>query len=359
MDLETAKTRQHSDREAYALRDPSLKQMSAPLNNQRWGQEERFMSTGMFAARTDIQELTHSRFGINYNFPINVILMQPTTRHETFLERSDYVDFESKSRLRNWPISVKNKTYFVDPAIFSKNSDYFRILMGNKFFMEGAVRLLKIQDESPEDILTLITVISPNSLGLYPDPIDERNVCTVLRLCDKYLMPNLKQNCVDFLREYRPGAQSLPEVFHLFYHLCFSLNAEYVHDPSLADAAVEAMFTCLSDLSNPLNISQFYKFLTRLQQKGGDKNIENVKRVADAVLHGGAIFRHRISFNEEVQGLGCHQCSMRPRNRQSRSKNRKPFVLSLCKSCNREVCVQCRRSLCSRLFEEWINELRS
>lgn len=310
-------------------------------------------------AHTRVQQAAHSRFGINDNYPVNVILMQPTTSHETFLERSDYVDFESTSKLRNWPISVGEKTFFVDPAIFSRNSDYFRILMGNKFFIESAVGMLRIQDESPEDILTLITVISPNCLGLYPDVIDEKNICTVLRLCDKYLMTNLKQNCVDFLREYHPETRLQTDVFHLFYHLCFSLNAEYEHDYELADAAVETMFNCLSALSNPTNVAEFYKFLTKLQRKSSDKESENVKRVADAVLHGGAIFKHRISFNEEVQGLGCNQCSMRPRTRQSRSKHRKPFILSLCKSCNREVCVQCRHSLCSRLFEEWINELRS
>lgn len=312
--------------------------------------------------RSDVKhpEPTYSRFGINNSFPINVILMQPTTNHETFLERSDYVDFESSSSLRTWPFSVSEKTFFVDPTIFSRNSDYFRILMESKVFIEGADRILRIQDESPEDVLTMITVISPNSLGLYPDAIDEQNVCTVLRLCDKYLMTNLKQNCIDFLREYRPDCQPLAEVFHLFYHLCFSLNAEYEHDVLLADVAIDAMFICLSELSNPLNVAQFYRFLTKLQLKNAaDKKRENVKRVADAVLHGGAIFRHRISFNEEVQGLGCHQCSMRPPTRQSRAKSRKPFVLSLCKSCNREVCVKCRRGLCSRLFEEWINELRS
>lgn len=44
--------------------------------------------------------------------------------------------------------------------------------MENKFFLEGAIKQLNILDESPEDILKLITVISPNSLGLYPDVID-------------------------------------------------------------------------------------------------------------------------------------------------------------------------------------------
>uniref|UniRef100_A0A1I7UQF2 BTB domain-containing protein n=1 Tax=Caenorhabditis tropicalis TaxID=1561998 RepID=A0A1I7UQF2_9PELO len=321
-----------------------------------------------------VQEPTHSRFGINNNFPIDVILMQPTTSHETFLERSDYVDFESRSRLRNWPISVGEKIFYVDAAIFSKHSEYFRILMENTTFVENTNGLLKIQDESPEDILTLISVLSPNSLGLYPDAIDERNVCKVLRLSDKYLMGNLKHNCIDYLREYRPNAQCLSDTFHLFYHLCFSLNVEYEHDATLADVAIEAMYSCLSELSNPQNVSDFYQFLLNLQKSSSQDEIVNLKRVADAVLHGGAIFRHRISFNEEVQGLGCHQCSMRPRTRQSRSKNSihhfsikyilvifpgKPFILSLCKSCNREVCAQCRRSLCPSLFEEWINELRS
>lgn len=285
--------------------------------------------------------------------------MQPTTSHETFLEGSDYVDFESTSKLRNWPIIVGNQKYFVDPAIFARNSDYFRILMENKFFLEGAIKQLNILDESPEDILKLITVISPNSLGLYPDVIDEQNVCTVLRLCDKYLMTNLKQNCVDYLKDYNPDSREPTDIFHLFYHLCFSLNAEYEHDHSLADVALEAMFVCLVELFNSTNVTKFYRFLIELQRKSGEKDSENLKRVTDAVLHGGSIFKHRISFSEEVQGLGCHQCSMRPPARQSRSKNRKSFVLYLCKSCNREVCVQCRRSLCSRLFEDWINELRS
>uniref|UniRef100_A0A8R1DK05 BTB domain-containing protein n=1 Tax=Caenorhabditis japonica TaxID=281687 RepID=A0A8R1DK05_CAEJA len=306
-------------------------------------------------------ESLNTRFGINNNnFPVNIILMQPTTSHETFLDGSDYVDFESSSRSRNWPISVGEKTFFVDPIIFSRNSDYFRILMENKSFLEGAIGLLTIHDESPEDIYTLITAISPNCLGLYPDSINERNVCTVLRLCDKYLMPNLKRNCIDYLIEYHPVSQAVSEVFFLFYQLCFSLNSEYDHDVVLADVAVDTMFVCLVELCSPTNITEFTRLLFDLQKKGGSaKDIKNVKRVADAVFHGGALFRHRISFNEEVQGLGCHQCSMLPPIRQSRSKNRKPFVLSLCKSCNREVCVHCRRKLCQRLFEEWINELRS
>lgn len=306
------------------------------------------------------EEQMQSRFGIKDSFPVNVILMQPTTSHETFLERSDYVDFEATSKLRNWPICVGDKRFFVDPTIFARNSDYFRIIMENTFFVEGAIRQLRIRDETADDVRTLISVISPNSLGMYPDPIDERNIATVLRLCDKYLMTNLKHSCIDFLREYRPDPHTASEAFHLFYELCFTLNAEYEHDATLVDVALETMYNCLSELTNPANITNFQVYLVELKrQQTSDKDAENVKRVADSVLHGGAIFRHRISFNEEVQGLGCHQCSMRPPTRQSRSKNRRPFVLSLCKSCNREVCVQCRRRLCPRLFEDWINELRT
>ncbi|CAI2353493.1 unnamed protein product [Caenorhabditis sp. 36 PRJEB53466] len=301
----------------------------------------------------------HPRFGVNNNYPINIILMQPTTSHETFLQGSDYVDFEAPSKLRNWPIAVDDKVFFVDQAIFSRNSDYFRTMMENKSFLEGAIGLLRIHDETPDDIHTLITVISPNCLGLYPDAIDEENVCTVLRLCDKFLMANLKQNCIDFLQDYRPQSKSVCDVFSLFYKLCFSLNAEYDHDEILESLAVQAMFVCLDELVTPSKILEFSNLLTRLQTEKGLKDRKNVKRVADAVHPGGALFRHRISFNEEVQGLGCHQCSMRPPARQSRSKNRKPFILSLCRSCGREVCVQCRRKLCRRLFEEWINELRS
>lgn len=306
------------------------------------------------------KEQTEAKFGVNNSYPVNVILMQPTTSHETFLERSDYVDFESTSKLRNWPICVGEKRFFVDPTIFSRNSDYFRVLMGNTYFVEGADRQLRIQDETAEDVRTLITVISPNSLGMYPDPIDERNVCTVLRLCDKYLMTNLKQNCVDFLREYRPDPHTASEAFHLFYELCFSLDAEYEHDETLADVAFQTMYNCLAELTSPSNIVGFQEYLVELTKERSDEDSgEYVKRIADAVLHGGIIFGHRISFTEEVQGLGCHQCSMRPPTRQSRSKHRRPFCLALCKSCNREVCVQCRRSLCPRLFEDWINELRS
>ena len=91
-------------------------------------------------------------------------------------------------------------------------------------------------------------------------------------------------------------------MFHLFYQLCFSLNAEYEHDPTLADAAVEAvgdtenklsknlscfqMFSCLAVLSDPMNIAEFHKFLLKLQRNSNDKDSENVKRVADSILHG-------------------------------------------------------------------------
>lgn len=75
-------------------------------------------------------------------------------------------------------MSVGDKMFFVDPIIFSRNSDYFRILIGNKCFLEGTIGLLQIKDESPKDIHTLVSVISPNVLGLYPTPIDGLKIVT-------------------------------------------------------------------------------------------------------------------------------------------------------------------------------------
>ncbi|CAB3397119.1 unnamed protein product [Caenorhabditis bovis] len=294
----------------------------------------------------------YSRYSQMTNFPVNVILIQPTTSHETFPTDSDYVDFEAPSKYRTYPIHVMDKTFYVDSHVFSKNSDFFRAVMNNTRFIEGSLGKIEIFDEKPEDILTLIRVVSPNYLALYPTEVCESNICTVLRLCDKYLFGNLKSSCLDFLENYDPSVRPLHSVLYLFYSLAFKLHID--HDQELSMLLNVVHYSCLTELLKPSNIAEMLKIRNDMMKEDMSKfRNQIIKKIVDAVLQGNAIFEHRLSFNEEVQGLGCQQCMKLPSNR------RKPFVLCLCKACGREVCVQCRKKPCWNMFEEWLNELRS
>ncbi|CAI5452317.1 unnamed protein product [Caenorhabditis angaria] len=280
-------------------------------------------------------------------FPINVILIQPYYDHETFPSLSDLVDFESTSKHRQFPIHVKDKVFYIDAELFAKHSDYFKTMFENKYFKESSQGKLEIFDETPEDIHQLITAISPNYLGLYPDDVTEQNVCTLLRLCDKYLVSNLKQCSMDFLNDYDASKRPLDLVLRLLHQLCFSLQACYDHDEILKENANLAMYSCLNELMKPANSKEFFKL--RAEMSNEDKNLQ---KIFDAIIRSNAIFEHRLSYDEEVQGLGCHQCSKR--TRVTRFNHGKSLMLSLCKCCNQEIIFQFTGILILHLLEPQI-----
>ncbi|CAD6186598.1 unnamed protein product [Caenorhabditis auriculariae] len=269
--------------------------------------------------------------------PVNVLLSLPTREHECFLnDYSDKVNFEASTYCRNFPLYVRGKLFYVDKAIFSANSEFFKAMMDSDRFLEGALGRIEINDESPEDILTLIRAISPNYLGLYPDAVDESNVCSLLRLCDKYLFLNLKENCLDYLQNYEASERSTKLIFRLFCQIC-SMKWDVCNFEEL-EIVSKAVRNCLDELLRYRSVER----LAEIRQKLHD---ERKIKICEAILKGNVLFSHRLSFREEVQGLTCQCCS---RIRSFKSVKR----LIFCNSCLKEVCNECRRTPCWTLIDE-------
>lgn len=247
------------------------------------------------------------------------------------LDENDCVDFRSPCEARPFPLYVENTVFYVRPETLAARSPVFRTMLLSKNFSEGRDGFARIQDESTEDIECLLQSICPFYLALYPKVVNAQTLPILMRFADKYLISALTDSCIFFLAKSSFTDLSPQLLINIF---------RVVREQKLD---IDTQTRILVELLRFDSI----ELLREVKQETA------VGKLVRNLLQHKQMMRHRLCYEEEVQGLQCSICRILPFNKRSRGRRSMHF----CSNCRTELCQKCQKKICTKVVEQWLKEL--
>uniref|UniRef100_A0A0N5A330 BTB domain-containing protein n=1 Tax=Parastrongyloides trichosuri TaxID=131310 RepID=A0A0N5A330_PARTI len=261
---------------------------------------------------------------VTYNLPPekDVTLLESTTDNNSTTDEEVQTLVDERSSYSESPgistsllsdkiaFYVKDKTFVIDKEFIANVSPLFKIVINSSYTVNTKYGIKKdIVDEKPSDIEIFLKCLQE------PKYISNENVALLMRLASKYVVPSLKENCSNFIK---------------------NIN---IQDMSL-QVIVNMLRNCLKSMTFD---RRFEKLILRIAIEDSHK-IKNLKLThINHKLYGSVMATHfNVLYMRAVENMNGHFFNL--------EKNKLKYNKYICKICNKIAdvvfCVGCKKELC-------------